>query len=62
MVTVTTTSGGVLTRPLEAARRTSTVTKAHLRKWVKALQTEGVPEPQLAVRHIVEHLLARKVS
>eukprot|EP00731_Ephydatia_muelleri_P000404 Em0001g404a len=44
-------------RPL-GARLTSAVTNFSdlKRKWVKALQAEGIPEPELAVKSIVDHL------
>ena len=44
-------------RPL-GARQTSalTIARALKRKWVKALQAEGIPEPELAVKYIVDHL------
>ena len=49
-------------RPL-GARLTSAVTNFSdlKRKWVKALQAEGIPEPELAVKSIVDHL-TRNVS
>ncbi|KAL5515401.1 hypothetical protein EMCRGX_G000561 [Ephydatia muelleri] len=50
-------------RPL-GARLTSAVTNFSdlKRKWVKALQAEGIPEPELAVKSIVDHLTRNRTN